>query len=275
VRDGTNIVNVQVPTTGTYLIDNLRFLPVASDRCTGTPNGTSCTHNNACTTGETCQSGVCTSGSTISCDDANPCTDDTCNPSSGCVHSYNTSPCEDGNACTTADTCFFGSCLGGPPLSCDDNNPCTNDGCDPRNGCTRVNNTASCSDGNPCTEKDICVNGTCSPGAPCGSGYTCDSGSGCLDIDECATGLAKCDPGVPCTNTPGSFACGCLINGVQCNAGEFCDQGLGFCDHSTSEVTCQRLFGYAPVCADDGQTYDNACLAALAGKSVAYPVPCF
>ncbi len=49
------------------------------------------------------------------CDDANPCTDDLCDASLGCVRSYNTLPCTDANACTTNDACAYGSCVGGDP----------------------------------------------------------------------------------------------------------------------------------------------------------------
>ena len=51
------------------------------------------------------------------CDDGNPCTDDTCDPSSGCHHTPNTAPCDDGNPCTASETCDgHGACVG---LACD------------------------------------------------------------------------------------------------------------------------------------------------------------
>ncbi|MFO0650677.1 MAG: hypothetical protein U0326_30925 [Polyangiales bacterium] len=56
----------------------------------------------------------------------NPCTTDSCSPSTGCV----TAPppqgtaCSDGNACNGAETCnASGSCTAGTALSCDDSNP--------------------------------------------------------------------------------------------------------------------------------------------------------
>src|SRR5262249_18759308 len=55
---------------------------------------------NACTTNDTCSGGVCVGGAAPNCDDGNPCTDDSCNPATGCVHTNNTAPCDDGNACT-------------------------------------------------------------------------------------------------------------------------------------------------------------------------------
>ena len=128
---------------------------------------------------------VCTGGAALDCNDNNPCTDDSCDPATGCVHTNNTSPCNDGNACTTNDTCGGGTCSGGPPPVCNDNNVCTTDTCDPATGCVFTNNTIPCSDGNACTTGDTCGGGVCNPGGP----TNCDDGQ-CCTIDSCnpATG---------------------------------------------------------------------------------------
>lgn len=47
-----------------------------------------------------------------SCEDANPCTDDACDPTVGCVHVANTAACDDAIACTTGDRCSGGTCSG-------------------------------------------------------------------------------------------------------------------------------------------------------------------
>ncbi len=52
----TVVVNV-TPGAGTYLVDNLRFVPAAS--CTGQPNGASCNDGNPATLADTCQLGTC------------------------------------------------------------------------------------------------------------------------------------------------------------------------------------------------------------------------
>ena len=49
------------------------------------PDGTPCSDGNACTVGDSCASGACTAGSVLSCDDGDLCTDDFCDPNSGCV----------------------------------------------------------------------------------------------------------------------------------------------------------------------------------------------
>jgi hypothetical protein len=92
----------------------------------------------------------------ITCNDNNPCTDDSCNPTTGCVGTPNDSnTCNDGNACTT-DACVNGSCVGTPSGSgcCDDGNPCTDDTYDPGAGCV---NTLRDADGDGvCDDSDNC-----------------------------------------------------------------------------------------------------------------------
>lgn len=46
--------------------------------------------------------------------------------------------CEDGDICTGPDSCLAGSCSPGPPVSCNDSNPCTLDVCDSVGGCTNT-----------------------------------------------------------------------------------------------------------------------------------------
>jgi len=85
--------------------------------CVHTNNAAPCSDGNLCTTNDACSGGRCVGGPAPSCDDGNVCTDDTCNPSTGCVHVNNTAPCNDGNACTTNDTCSGGTCTGGAPAT--------------------------------------------------------------------------------------------------------------------------------------------------------------
>lgn len=73
--------------------------------------------------------------STIPTDDQNSCTPDTCLVL-GVRHDVlaNGSTCTDSNACTTQDTCNAGTCVGGPPISVNDNDACTTDTCDTATG---------------------------------------------------------------------------------------------------------------------------------------------
>ncbi|MDP6942937.1 MAG: hypothetical protein QF464_02210, partial [Myxococcota bacterium] len=66
------------------------------------------------------------------------CGGSTCAPESGeCVSTQanDGKPCDDGDACTAEDACQSGACLGGAPLDCGDDNPCTSDICNGDTGC--------------------------------------------------------------------------------------------------------------------------------------------
>jgi parallel beta-helix repeat protein len=97
--------------------------------CVNTPNTEPCNDGDPCTTADTCSGGICLGGPSLNCDDGNVCTDDSCDPATGCVNTPNAEPCDDGDPCTTADTCSGGICLGGPPPDCDEGEVCVNGIC--------------------------------------------------------------------------------------------------------------------------------------------------
>ncbi len=72
--------------------------------------------------------------------------------------------CDDGDACTTASTCVVGTCAGGQPVTCDDQNPCTQDTCTSPTGCSATH----VSNGAPCSTAATCVSGKCTPTATAG-----------------------------------------------------------------------------------------------------------
>jgi len=150
--------------------------------------GSTCSDGNACTIGDTCNStGTCSAGTAAVCNDSNSCTQDTCNPATGCV--YNPAPlngasCSDGNACTTGETCSAGTCGGGTTVVCNDLNSCTQDTCNPASGCVYDPvplQGASCTDGNICTTGDVCSAGVCG-GTPAPDG---DADGFCNASDNC------------------------------------------------------------------------------------------
>jgi hypothetical protein len=253
--------------TGAYLLDDLHFQPVSS--CAGMLKNTACEDGNACTAGATCFNGTC--GTTVDCNDDNPCTTDSCDPATGCVHEANTLPCDDQNACTTQDTCSGGACVGGPAPDCDDGNGCTDDSCDVTTGCVSTDNTAPCEDGNACTTEDTCSDGACVGGpAP-----NCDDGNGCTD-DSCdvATGCmyanntAGCEDGNACT-TADTCSDGACVGGPAPN----CDDGNGCTDDSCDANSGCLHANNAGSC-DDGNpcTRSDTCQAGSCQGSNPAPV---
>lgn len=88
-------------------------------QCSYTANTQACNDNNACTTGDRCESGACVTSGSLACSDGNACTTDSCDPIAGCRFTNSS-----GNQCTTnssecpGGTCSAGSCLPTPGLSC-------------------------------------------------------------------------------------------------------------------------------------------------------------
>ncbi|MFQ5479588.1 MAG: hypothetical protein ACE5E4_13345, partial [Candidatus Binatia bacterium] len=76
-------------------------------------NTAACDDGDACTTADTCAGGICMGGAPRDCDDLNVCTDDSCDPVSGCINTDNTGTCDDGDLCTVLDTCSGGVCVAG------------------------------------------------------------------------------------------------------------------------------------------------------------------
>jgi len=136
--------------------------------CVFVANLESCEDGDACTENDVCVQGWCTSGESVVCDDDNVCTDDFCDPDTGCDGTPNAAACDDGNACTTNDTCADSSCVGGPAPNCDLGAPCTDYGCDSNTGCTESVVLDCC--GNNLLEGDEeCDDGNLSDGDGCES----------------------------------------------------------------------------------------------------------
>ena len=220
--------------------------------CTHTFNAKSCDDGNGCTLGDTCSNGACAAGVALGCDDANPCTDDGCDPDTGCTHAANNGACDDANACTANDICAAGVCTAGSGVFCDDDNPCTSDWCDPLDGCVHKLNEAPCSDGDICTVDDHCHLGACisSTSLQCNDGNlctddscdgavgcqfvpnaaACDDGNACTTGDQCSDGqckstaLLECDDDNPCTSDACVPGAGCTYsnNSAPCSDGSIC-----------------------------------------------------
>jgi hypothetical protein len=256
--------------------------------CTYAPNAALCDDDNVCTTVDQCQNAECKGAGMLNCNDGNPCTDDSCDPVTGCLHVNNTAVCSDGNQCTPKDVCTKGACLGMGVKDCDDSNPCTDDACHPTLGCVHDPNTAACNDDNVCTTADVCQGGACTgtalllcnDGNPCtddscdaekGCVYlpnkiSCDDGNACTLGDickdgKCAAGTMKdCDDSNPCTKdacTPTSGcthapAAGVCEDGDPCTLGDKC--GAGVCKPGSPKICDDGNF-----CTDDSCGAEGLC----------------
>ena len=177
--------------------------------CVTILNSAPCDDDDICTSGDHCHLGECLSGNAIVCNDNNLCTDDSCQPGAGCSFVPNLESCSDGNECTVDDQCAGGWCVPGNPLSCDDQDVCTDDSCQPEIGCVFELNSAPCDDANACTEDDVCGAGVC-------AGPTLVD---CDDVNVCTED--SCDLESGCNNDvlPDETPCG-ISPSWQCHDGE-------------------------------------------------------
>lgn len=75
---------------------------------------------------EFCYRAICLAGTPVTCDDGNPCTDDSCDNTLGCFTNNNEGTCyDDGDPCTI-DVCQAGTCTHQNQASCSSNSPCAN-----------------------------------------------------------------------------------------------------------------------------------------------------
>jgi|GEM_PF-2725344 len=245
-----------------------------------------CDDSNACTVGEACSAAkVCLPATATVCDDGDPCTKDTCDPTKGCMFDAPGADgltCSDGNACTVGDACGKGACLPGAATSCDDGNVCTKDACLPASGCTVTTvelHHSVCDDSNKCSGSslasgaspplhDYCEVGVCKAGIavdcddndPC-TKDSCDPKKGCV---YAVTPNAPCDDGEVCTETSSCDKTG------QCVAGKKKD-----CDDKSSCTIddCKTGKGCVHAAQNEGKACDdnNVCTgksACAKGKCV-------
>jgi len=229
-----------------------------------------CDDGDSCNGVETCAEGACLAGEGLTCSDDNPCTSDECSALTGCVFEDISGPCDDGSACTNGDGCIGGSCVGGVPLSCDDDDLCTVDSCSPETGCVNesIPEGDPCDDGDACTLGEACLGGLCGGGVPpdCEGEnpeacqvYTCDSELGCLLPVPEINGVG-CNDGLLCTTVDACQAGSCLgLQNMNCDDGDQCTV-----DSCVEESGCLSLIEDGLEC-DDGDpcTGGDACYVGL------------
>ena len=260
--------------------------------------GLPCQTFDKCVAGAHCVQGVCTPGDPLNCNDANPCTDDSCDPETGCLHVPNETACFDGDVCTVDDHCDGGACVAGAVMPCEDSNPCTETGCDKATGCwVKPLAGVECDDFNACTLGDTCQNGLCVGGPalvcqdddPC-TDLSCVPAAGCITLlnsapcddqnicttnDHCQLGVCGgganlvCADNNVCTDDTCSPLAGCQFtpNNAECEDGDLCTLGDecagGWC-----------LPGPAPGCSDDNPCTDDSCQSDLGCVYSVNNLPC-
>jgi hypothetical protein len=232
-----------------------------------------------CNGEEICDMGTCIAGTPPNCDDGVGCTADSCDEvGDSCVNAPDDGACDDADVCNGAETCDPElDCQPGDPLVCEDGDLCTNDNCDPSDGC--IFSPVVCSPGEECDPAD----GQCKPLPGCEVDADCDDGQYCNGEEICDTGVGECFPGTPpdcndyvdctvdtcdevedtCVNTPEDSLCddGDVCNGMEtcdavdgCQPGDplNCDDGVGCTDDTCDPVAGCRNSPNDDNCPDDG-----------------------
>lgn len=219
--------------------------------------------SNGCTAGDACDgNGVCAAGAAVNCaQDPGNCFAGACVSSGNTTYTCaggdpkpNGSPCNaDNNGCTldfctagacgvgtapdcsdSVDACHTATCIAGSAqtyvcvsqnITCNDNNPCTDDACVAGTGCVYTSNKATCTDSNACTLGDVCTAGVCKPGSP----------ANCADADLCT--VNSCD-----------LASGCTSTALDCSDGKVCSL-----DSCSPQAGCAHQA--IPDCADTSLPY--------------------
>jgi len=229
--------------------------PMACDPATGCfkdylPAGATCGAVDACDVPGRCTGRFddCVGPADLECDDGNACTQDACDPVSGCVFTParqglacddgNTctaddvcgagvcggapaddgAACEDGAECTVGTSCQGGECVGGNTIegSCDDDDPCTTGERCEAGGCVAGERVVCADDGNPCTS-DACVPGRGCVYLPSAEGERCAHGDECQADGTCQAGW--CVGGETLVD---GTSC---VSGRPCVAAETCQEG--------------------------------------------------
>ena len=308
VDDGTEpppdtLADVPGPDTASETVLPPDTVPVDVPPTPGDP----CDDGEPCTVGELIlMDGSCGGGQPYSCDDERDCTTDSCDGLGDCVFvvaegvclangvcaedgaTAAAEPClicdatanptgwtlvTDGEACDVGGLCTLpGTCLAGvcvaEPDPCDDGNPCTEDDCDPVDGCGHTALTGTeCPAPDPCTEWAVCQEGTCVPGdgIDCDDGNPC-TGDGCLADGGCThTTLdgVPCDDGSVCTLDDLCVSDTCAAAGaLSCDDGNECTADLchpvSGCYHELGDNPCCDAQG-VNICDDGNHCTTDSC----------------
>ena len=233
------------------------------------PNNATCDDGSACTALDLCLGGKCAGLNAKNCDDADPCTVDSCDAKAGsCGHVAGVGPCQDGDLCTSNDACKDGKCASGTTKVCNDGNSCTVDSCNAKTGACVFAPTPGCGgfcteakhcgdDGNPCTVEACGAGGKCSSTKKADN-TLCDDNDACSSVSFCKGGLCTGANKKTCVDNDVCTADSCSKTTGDC---VFTDLSVGACSdgsYCTSSDACKdgKCVGKAKVCDDK-----NACTA--------------
>ncbi len=214
-------------------------------------DGTGCDDRNACTSGDTCQAGLCIAASSVTCTAKDQCYDEgSCDPQIGACSNPNKldgSICNDGRSCTLDDNCQDGVCSGKASNcackssgDCPPAQPCHLAGvCDTAAGTCSYQQAVDgtpCDDGNECTAGERCIAGecsfttkvTCNDPPQCHDATSCDPRTGQCPDPLPSDDRASCDDGNPCTESEACTGGRCegrpVADGTSCPSGQ-CHSG--------------------------------------------------
>lgn len=223
--------------------------------CAAAKDGDPCDDENACTTGTTCQAGVCAGGTTVLCDEDTACTKNVCVPATGCMASAQPDGAGCSSPCFGKATCQAGVCVSDP-----------------------TSKTVCPAPTDPCVDALQCnsATGLCDLPIAKPDGASCDSDDDACTIEACGGGactLAKtetCDAqqqGNPCWTWQCNKKSGCqqvaFVDGNSCDDGNKCTSS----DTCTTNGLGQKLCIGTPLAIDDS----NACTSdACAGGVVTH-----
>ncbi|MBN8611849.1 MAG: hypothetical protein J0L92_14740 [Deltaproteobacteria bacterium] len=238
------------------------------------PDGTACADGVSCNGDETCRAGVCSAGTSLTCDDSNACTADMCVDPAGCEATPIAGCCnldadcsDDGDVCT-AERCSGagGSCASLPitgcctaDSDCSGGSTCSPTSCNLRtNRCETTAVPGCCDDDADCGDSDACTTDRCNTTtgvctntdiADC-----CASAGDCSDGDSCTTDTCVSNR---CTTTP---ITGCCENDGDCSEGDgdlctepSCNLTTGICAETATD--CDD----ADACTVDACEADGSC----------------
>lgn len=276
-RDGCAAISSCPPVAGCISVT----CDEENDRCVRTPDDARCDNEDACDGRETCdpQTGECTAGTPVLCDDENECTIDRCDPDDGCLSSPRcltdadcgddpciVASCTEEGCCVAVDRCppTFGTCvfftgqcdpddgtclLGHAPIGapCDTSTGsilCGANGCD-----------GSCQE-DGCVRASTCGNEVDEPGEECEIGQFCVVSNQFCNPD-CTCPRATCTDGIR-NGDESDVDCGGLC--ACCEAGHDCFDYSDCCDEFCEDGECSTVLPIGSPCTDGVQCESGVCV---------------